>query len=517
MSPGHKLLTYELDQPKTKRGDERPGDLKYYKSQLDLSIVKDSLWVLAYCFKGSEGVPGITDFLKAYIHGGTVKNPKNPLRTVAEDIHLGNFLRVNSASHRVATMPRDYIFATMPQFPWYRYPGQAVQMSFGEIYTDLYMQAASAGHAFTCRFTRSMLDRAATDPVEAWQPSPHQPSPTCLGDFMKLIGHRVPEVSNGTVPHVHLTTFVEIKELGGYPNGSTVLTILEVSMKLFQQQWQESHRGGELSKFGNFPSPDWILHPIDAMRRGWRHLDPGWGLRVLESEGGTALYSGPGLDYAEDDLLQEIYSLDDTEAESRADPGDFVSLFEHTRRILDHMWCSKDPMTVDPSQRSDWAGFQHEMRARWTQPLLRTMLLFAAMITCRIPLSAAAWVDRMFVPVYVQYGDDLMVLGLLAKHARSEEGHRDQPRRMCSVGQHLPEMTSGVTHGTQFGRDHFLVEPTTHLPVGVLPDFLPDERTDQRYAQITSMLYAGLCQVDEENHVKILMAPLCVLQKGPAP
>lgn len=449
---------------------------------MDVSTVKDSLWVLAYSFLGSRGIPGITEFLKAYIHGGTVINPRNPLRTVDEDIHMGNFLRVNLASHRMATMPRDYIFATMPQFPWYRYPKEAIEMSFGQIYMDLYQQAANAGHAFTCRFTRSMLDKTETDPVEAWLPSRHQPSPSCLGDFMKLIGHRVPELSNGTAANVHLTAVVKVKEFCCHPGFDIVLSILESSMGLFQQQWGESHRGGELSKNGNFPSQDWSLHHIDAMRHGWRQTDPGWQVQVMEDGDDGTMYYGPGLHYVEDDILQDIYSLDDAEAEGRADPGEFVSLFEHTRRVLDHMWCAEDPMQVNVSQRSDWTVFKKEMRAAWPQPLLRTMLLFATMIICRIPLSAAAWVDHLFVPVYVQYGDSLMTLGLLARHARVKGEDRNEPRRMYSVGQHLPNVAAGAigaTHGTQFGKDHILVEPITQLPVGILPDFLPDERTDQ--------------------------------------
>jgi len=49
--------------------------------------------------------------------------------------------------------------------------------------------------------------------------------------------------------------------------------------------------------------------------------------------------------------------------------------------------------------------------------LLHTMLLFGAMVICRIPLSAAAWVNRLFVPVYVKYGSPEVpvTIGLLAK------------------------------------------------------------------------------------------------------
>lgn len=440
-------------------------------------------------------------------------NPKSPLRTEEEDIYTSDFLRVNLASHRSATMPRDYIFATMPQFPWYRYPKKAIKMSFGEIYIDLYQQAANAGHAFTCQFTRSMLDPEAIDPVEAWLPSKHQPNPSCLGDFLKLVGHRVSEVSNGTSRHVHLTTVVKVKEFCCHPGSNRVLAALETSMGLFQQQWRESHRGGELSKFGNFPSTGWTLDYLDAIRCGWLNKDPQWKLHVLEDEDGTVMRYGPGLEYAEDDFLQNLYSLDEDDAKGKDIKSDYVSLFEQTRRILDHMWCSEDPLQINKAQRSDWREFRNDMRAAWSTPLVRTMLLFAAMVICRIPLSAAGWVNRLFVPVYIQYGESLMTLGLLAKHARQEEAVRDQPRRMYSVGQHLPGEI-GATRGSQFGKDHFLVDPSTKVPVGILPDFLPDDRTDEHWAKITSVLYTSLCQVLERNQVGIIAVPLHAVQES---
>ncbi|KAI0380793.1 hypothetical protein F5Y04DRAFT_256723 [Hypomontagnella monticulosa] len=502
------------NQPRKRRGKERQGDLNFYRNQIDETIIRDSIWVLAFSFKGSEGVPGISEFLKAYVHGGVVVNPKSPVRTEEEDIYTGQFLRVNLASHRSATMPRDYIFATMPQFPWYKYPKKkAIKMSFGEIYMDLYQQSANAGHAFSCRFTQSMVDPEVVDPVEAWLPSSHQPSPSCLGDFLKLMGHRVPEVSNGLSKHVHVTTVVKVKEFSCHPGPNFVLSALESVMGLFQQQWGESHRGGELSKFGNFPGLDWTLDHVDAMRCGWINKDPEWKLHVLEEGDNTYVGYGPGLNYEEDDLLQNLYSLDEHSADGKDVKEDYVSLFEQTRRILDHMWCAEDPMQRNESQESDWRVFKSQMRTGWSTPLLRTMLLFAAMVVCRVPLSAAGWINRLFVPVYVQYGEVLLTLGLMAKHARVEEAKRDEPRRMYSVGQHLPDK-SGATCGLQFGKDIFLVDPKTRVPVGLLPDFLPDERSDQQYSKITSVLYTGLCQVLEGDRVGVMHAPLDAVRES---
>ncbi len=234
-------------------------------------------------------------------------------------------------------MPRDYIFATMPQFPWYKYPRRkALEMTFGEIYIDLYQQSAKAGHAFTCRFTRSMFDPVdsdpVSDPVSALLPSTHQPNPRCLGDFLKLMGHRVSEISNGDARHVHLTTIVTITEFCCDPEPNSVLYILEASMKLFEQQWQESHIGGEISKFGNLPDALWwTLDHADAKRRGWLvKLGPRRAPRALNNDPWARLM--PIFDYHKDDLLpsldcMEALDAEDTKAEQDAD---YIPLFQHT-------------------------------------------------------------------------------------------------------------------------------------------------------------------------------------------
>ena len=212
-------------------------------------------------------------------------------------------------------------------------------------------------------------------------------------------------------------------------------------------------------------------------------------------------------------LLQNLYSLDDDDAESTGIDPDYVSLFEQARMILDHMWCSEDPIQISNPQKSDWRAFKEEMRISWSAPLLCTTLLFAAMVICRTPLSAAQWVNQLFVPVYVQYGESVQTLGSLAKYARKEETVRHRPREMCSVGQHMPH-ESGARFGSQFGKHYFLVDPRTNVPVGILSDFLPDVRTDEQYVKTTSVLYAGFSKLLEPNKVGIGTVPLRAIISG---
>jgi hypothetical protein len=212
-------------------------------------------------------------------------------------------------------------------------------------------------------------------------------------------------------------------------------------------------------------------------------------------------------------LLQNLYSLDDDDAESTGIDPDYVSLFEQARMTLDHIGCSEDPIQISNPQKSDWRAFKDEIRLSWSAPLLRTMLLLAGMVICHIPFSAAQWVNRLFVPVCVRYGEPVLTLDLLAKNARKEEAIRHQPHEMCSAGQHLPH-ESGATFGSQFGKDHFLVDPRTNVPVVILSDFLPDVRTVEQYVKTTSELYAGFSKLLEPNKVGIAAVPLRAIISG---
>jgi hypothetical protein len=497
------------DQPQTCAvRPQSHDDFDIYRHQNEQTTLADSLWVLAYSIAGSEGVAAMTAFSKAYIHGGTVSNPKAHLRSNEEDIHSGFFLKVNRASHRSATMPRDYIFATMPEYPWYNYPkAEALTMSFGEIYLDLYSQAARSGHPFTCKFTRSMLDAACTDPIDGWLPSPHLPSPTTLGDFLKMVGHRVPESSTANSQHVHITSVLQVEEFECRSSPDYVIAALELSLKAFQEQWQESHVGGEVSKYGNFPSLDWALDVNDALLCGWYPTDPDFAVRVYEAS--DVVRIGPGLAYMEDDFLPDaLRDLDETEKDaSEYEAGKDVPLFVQARKVLDHMWCAKDPMQENPGQQSDWESFKKLMRDSWSMPLLRTMLLLAAMINCRVPLSAAAWVNKLFVPVYIHHGTHLMTYGLLAKHARQLPAERQRPRPLLCVGQHFPSSTPSGDN-MSFGKDLFLVDPASKVPVGLVSDLMPDERTDEMYAKVTCVLYNGFCEYLGNNQVKVAGCPL---------
>jgi hypothetical protein len=472
-----------LDGP---RNDAMGGSVDPYGSRHSVQRVLDSLYVLAHSFRpppNDGSLRGMENFMREYISNGTITRNSSGFRTADEDIYTLSFRDMHLASHRCASEPRDYIFATMPQFPWYHYPTGALRMSFSSIFADFHSQAVSAGHPFVCRITRSMTDpEDCLSAEEAWKPSLYQPEPSCLGDFLKLLGKRFLADSNhdnsqfattikvtsggevGQAEHpdnYHFTSLLRITGLDESNAGST-LYFLEHAMHFSHRLWRESHRGGELTKYGSWPE----LGSSDETY-----------LRIL-SDTDHPYYSDPVLDSkraAEIDRLQS--QLVKIESDREKDEW----LLPQATKILDHMWCAVDDVVVNRPLRKDWEYFKREMEGKWSDRMLQTLLLLAAMVSCQVPLSAIAWTWDRFVPVHVEY-HAISVLGLLAKHACTEELAVGQP--MLSGGRH--------TNATCLGRDLVIVDPSSKMPVGLVPDFLCYQVTDEEYVKRISALYEGL-------------------------
>jgi len=467
-----------------------------YRGRAEIERVADSLFALAHSFFGPQETQGdqSSEFIRAYVQGGIISRPKPPPRDDTEDIHTGIFRMVQLASNRRASMPRDYIFATMPQFPWYHYPVKAEKMPFSAIFVDLHVQAVRNGHSFAPRITRSMIEKDYSGTNDdAWLPSKEQPEPKCLGDFLKLLGHRIPTEIQGGLNPVHLTTKVMIRGIEDLDPNS-ILELIESSMRFSQRTWQLAHKGGELSKHGSFPSTGWELDPVDAMRSGWVPLDTPLNhphIRVIEDKDAneTIMAYGRFPQYKEvqDDVLTAILNLQE---EEESEPGSHITLLQQSQMVLDHFWCGLDDITLNRPQGSDWMHYKREMRGSWPRPLLQTMALLAALVSCGIGLSAAPWMRKHFVPVCVKFQDqDNFLLGVLARHALGTDLRK--VRSMWSVGRH--------PQGPGVGKDLSLVDQGTKLPVGILPDFLPDMRTDELFATRMKTLYSGLTASMEED------------------
>lgn len=487
----------------------------WYKSQIDSQTICDSLYTLACVFTGSNE-PDIVAFLRAYINCSTIKKPSTNQMDKAIDIFDGNLRTFHLSSPRASTKHRDYVLATMPQFPWYTVPIDAKKMSFGEIFQDLHTQASARGHGFAFKILASMTDATVKDHQQrAWLPSLNLPEPQCLGDFLKLMGGRMPESATDENGPLHITTQVRVREWLKNENPNTMLEAISNTMKLCSQYFDESHRAGELSKYGNFPSLQWDLDDIDAMHFGWLRRGDRNTIRTLEDGEGTHVVYGGGWDYHEqpDWIYEDFIEIhDDTAQEpghvqAPSHSGQSEPLLQYARKVLDHMWSGDLHGDSNVSQKSDWEHFRRQMFPRWPEPLIRALMLLTGLIGCGLGLSAAAWANRYFVPVYVGVGKTVVV-GLMARHVRSPPTDRREPRQFLSVGRHHPS-----TPATK-GKDILLVNPETGLAVGLLPDFLPTVSVpDEVYAQRMADLYHGFAQVLPDNTVRILHLPLSVSKK----
>ena len=125
------------------------------------------------------------------------------------------------------------------------------------------------------------------------------------------------------------------------------------------------------------------------------------------------------------------------------------------------------------------------------------------MIACRIPLSAVAWVNRYFVPVYVGYSKTFLALGLLARHARLPLEDRGRTRNMLSIGQHRPDKSDNP----QPFQDHFLADLETGIPLGIFPDFLTLYDTED-CSEMTAALYSDSNYVSLPAQLRPMLLPL---------
>ena len=201
----------------------------------------------------------------------------------------------------------------------------------------------------------------------------------------------------------------------------------------------------------------------------------------------TRTRTDPRLEFEEGDCLVDISSLNETELEASMDEaGEYVPLFAQARRILVRMWFAYEGQSRPGAQQEEWADFKRSMQDLWSTPLLHTVLLLAGMVNCRIPLSAAAWVNKLFIPVYIRHNEDLLSVGLFAKHARQPKQQRKHPFRLLCVGQHLPS-----PHEKAFGNDLFLVDSETKVPVGLAPDMFHERYSDEASVRVVISLYNG--------------------------
>jgi hypothetical protein len=405
-------------------------------------VMTDSLWTLAYAFQkgvSEDPVYDLTAFLKAYLCNGTIKRRKPDHQPEHADIFSGLFASTYQNSPRKATKPYDYIFATMPQFPWYHYPTHADQMTFNEIFHDLYQQAMRSNHDFNCRFTHSMLQAdAGNDPNIWWMPSLCQPEPHCLGDLLKLLGQRT-ELTKTRLPDVHAE--LRVHGIDFTAQIEFIIALITTSMSLAPRSWSLSTVGNELSKYGGYPEDEIEL---DSNRDTY-----------------TRFAEFPS-------LRRALMSIDLVEEEKRRSSDDWQ--IQQSMKILSLLSSAVDERIYYSTLKGEWREFLSHMKGKWPVEIKTLLLLIAAMVGCRVPLSAINWTRYHFVTVAVSvpFMKDC-VLGLVAKHACGNILNTEGGQLMLCLGRH-----QGRRHRW---RDLSLAVRDSKMPVGLIPDFTYDGQT----------------------------------------
>jgi Heterokaryon incompatibility protein (HET) len=419
-----------------------------------MTLQRDALYSFAAAFYADEDpdtqVDNIKRFMVAYLQNGTIQRSKRKLRRVDETIFNNDFVGYFSSSMRAAIMPRDYIFATMSQFPWYHYPVAAASMTWSEIFMDLHEQATKSGNSFTARFTQSMIQLSLTlSQSEAWTPSTEQPEPKCLGDFLKLLGSEWEHSPPGPEKVIHLCSKARARSID-YDDSlpiQKILTMIENTIKLAPSVWSWSFQGGELSGKGSYPyAPDLTV-------------------KTMKMELATALENSAPIEK----VIELAMRVPEAQEKQRVKEEEMLKIDDwvttQCMRILSLWYRTMGITDDDAAAKREWNGFLFGYSDSWHTPVRETLVLMVAVISCQIPLSSLEWIRSRFIPVLVRFEDRTEVLGLLAKHAATGvQAGEENGKTVVVAGRH----TSNFSRGT----DLVLAGVTSRLPVGILPDFI---------------------------------------------
>jgi hypothetical protein len=337
-------------------------------------------------------------------------------------------------------------------------------MSFNAIFQDFCQQSTRAGHPFACRITRSMTNPTECGtPEAAWLPSNEQPEPKYLGDFLKLLGQKI--VSGSSTGVIHLCSIVVVGSLPTSLNFSHTMAAVESAMNFSPRVWGESHRGGELSRYGSWP--------MDVTS------DESFLRLALDFEKNPRADSND----SPEETAARIADLEKQLDDKRQARADISWLRKQAIRILDLKWCAVDRVQISKPHQSDWMSWKRDLPEHWSLELQQIVLLYAAMVSCQVPLSAADWASEHFLPVLVKFKTQV-VLGLLSKYAAIEKFKSDSRAGMICVGRHPAE--------GPLGKDLVLADGATKMPVGLVPDFLALLRTDEEFVDRVTELYSTL-------------------------
>ncbi len=447
------------------------------------SRMKDDLNTLGRCWlqRGLDGnSASYEDFVRAFLNGDTVSRGKgNGTFDCIDDYKLRKLFQNSSRS---ATYPSDYVLAIFPQFRWYSIPAGVENMMFRDLFNDCYRQALRKGYGFLTPFTESMMS-ANCPQSRAWDASFDVPEPTCFGDFLKFIGE--PLKSADSIQG-HVASTVKLSLPSYQLDFSSTLEVIEINARKFRASWNESHIGGELSKYGS-----------------WADEEPDNKSLYEEAKQNRASF------------VEAAFRWYVDEANNRLEQPWILS---QTRIILDSAFiaCS------GTHGGEGLLGYQssYETVKDWLlrdQPwgYKEALLLMAAMIGCRVPLSAYEWTKARFYPVSITFARSKIVNGLLShQHGNSLKA----PGRFKYVRKGIPAwpgfrtfqafwtranwsmiVERGYKNEGSKGRSLVLVDPWTKVPVGLVPDFNSVVEHDDAFVENIMELYTITEKMSEKS------------------
>ncbi|CAG7556530.1 unnamed protein product [Fusarium equiseti] len=311
-------------------------------------------------------------------------------------------------SMRVTSHPRDFILATLPQYGWYAPPTQARSMSFGELFVDCFEQGRRACRGFAPLISSGIIDGGRTDqPV-----SDEVPTPTCLGDFVKLlrgpVPHSVPYLPRWAVLDCQI---IPVKLHDVPPVMEIALYIIRRSMEMAAAVWAMAHRG-ELHAYGTWPE----------------------------------CYEGPNVDVELEvlDLERELQLFRLGTEDARKEAEDLRSRrirFRHEDRVkqresLSPHFCSMNAICIinlmwagnfeqDEGLKPEWEWVRNWLLKQAPNHLyIAHLVQLTAMISCGLGISAFEWVQQHLAPMLVEVNGRLELV-LVSRAYLNRDGLRE--------------------------------------------------------------------------------------------
>ena len=379
--------------------------------------------------QGSE--PEYREFINAFLTNGSVSRSTHGANRYRPRPLTNDFI-IHINSLRETSKPRDFILAILPQYGWYLPPHGVRQMTFGQLWLDCWRQAQLAGYPFTPTIPKGLAG-SPENSLDSLSPSENIPTPTVLGDFVKLFGCSINQDEDAQGLFV---TDVEVEEPPDDMESS--LAIIEDSMRFSPSSWALAHRG-ELSQHGMFPPEQSTLAlQLKIMNIRERHI-----AKMNDKQ-------------REEFLARKARVIKEYEAE-RINPEFYEA---EAIKTLNAMWAGI--FEGDASAQTNWEHFRDYLLRENPPFYQETMLRLSALVSCDVGISALSWTKPILRPLQTKIaGTKVLILATVACDP-------DQTHYIC---------VQRGAHGV-LGRDLALVSPLDGCVVGKIPDLLGDKTAD---------------------------------------